>query len=1295
MAVAGYDRKTAFQNETLARLGPRDPKKMTSEQSASFQKSAFMQGARKVDDVAMDFLHSRDEKRKRSDPSFEAKNEDFKAPKTYPFDKSVDYYTVLGIDEYATQQEVKKTYRKLSLVYHPDKAAGLDQEQKEEHAEIFIQLKNAYLTLSDNPTRRQYDFARDHNRAQYESKGKTPPKKEQFNATEFLNRLQAMQKPPGANVDIPVLCKLEKFVYGGHKAVKRPRNGTGSMFSGGGHRVFRIDVPGGAAEPHEVSFKEAGDHHEHTRPDSLTFKVASKPHAQVERKKDDLFLKQAVRLGSEARGEPYLAAQTASVRGREVLVWGRSPFSREAGLGPAELRVRIHGEGVTAAGSLHFACRVGHSEGGPHRAASENNGTLITLDHIETGATMFMLVSERAVMSDIRQKAIEILGLGAGAQMKLLTMGKRGARTYHADIQALGALRSLSCDGTSWRDVPLPPEKAERFLKTVLNACTSDAFRAEVASKSSEVLWRDVLRILPEYGFEPKLRVLRKRVVHALEQVAHLPSASYLRSSLAALPALEISSTLQASGLEMDRPDLEAFLIKFQLGPLGISEAVKPAERNDLTDAGITAARNEGGKSVAPAMLRRVDRRMRREVVCEAELMPVRPAIGLPTTPACTVAFYADKSQQMFAISIASPVCAKRAASSRWESLRNRLLPVLHLTAFHLIPAVRSIIPKAIASFPAFADDGNVTEQGMPCSGERPMPWKLLGDEAFRRGDYYTSLSAYTKCLDELSMGDEITATIYSNRAASFAKLNEYAESRRDAKQATDLRPTWDRAWIRAGVAASGLGPDFQQEAIDSNFKAVALAPTAANVSALQAAAQRAKDRNPDVAHEEKEKGNEALRVGELGPAVAFYTAGLAFLPSDEVRPGALEKIALLRCVLHSNRSAAFCRLRNWSSAVADAEQAVEAKGDFEAAQRRLGTALLGAGFTELAYAEFAKALKLDGRNQTALRGREACIATLPLWKSLPARSRFKERFGMDFRRPKGSTKVYAISDVHFDHTENENWAHSVDDFKYQEDVLIVAGNAADTLNATVRALTTLKAKFRRVFYVPGNHEMRLRSEASRFPDSMAKFLALLAACDKLGVDVTPAAVCKDLFVVPLFSWYTAEFNEADPFPDTDQVANASCRWPLDPEAQMWKYMLRLNEAHLSHLYHGTIITFSHFLPRRDLPFDHSGSAGKTIGCEGIDDQLRKVGSRVHFYGHSGYPCLENYAGVIYTNHYHGFEGWKHKQSPFLCIYDGKKPIAPKSGVNGSNGDSVSDAMQIAIEMGDVKMQELLKSYAD
>ena len=42
-----------------------------------------------------------------------------------------DYYNILGVDENASQDDIKKAYRKLSLIHHPDKNQGnLDAETK-------------------------------------------------------------------------------------------------------------------------------------------------------------------------------------------------------------------------------------------------------------------------------------------------------------------------------------------------------------------------------------------------------------------------------------------------------------------------------------------------------------------------------------------------------------------------------------------------------------------------------------------------------------------------------------------------------------------------------------------------------------------------------------------------------------------------------------------------------------------------------------------------------------------------------------------------------------------------------------------------------------------------------------------------------------------------------------------------------------------------------------------------------------------------------------------------------------
>ena len=62
-----------------------------------------------------------------------------------------NFYDVLGVGKDASQDEIKKAYRKKALEYHPDR--GGDEVKFKEAAE-------AYETLSDDQKRREYDMAR-------------------------------------------------------------------------------------------------------------------------------------------------------------------------------------------------------------------------------------------------------------------------------------------------------------------------------------------------------------------------------------------------------------------------------------------------------------------------------------------------------------------------------------------------------------------------------------------------------------------------------------------------------------------------------------------------------------------------------------------------------------------------------------------------------------------------------------------------------------------------------------------------------------------------------------------------------------------------------------------------------------------------------------------------------------------------------------------------------------------------------------------------------------------------------
>lgn len=63
-----------------------------------------------------------------------------------------DYYKILGLHKAATDDEIKKAYRKLALKYHPDKNKGSNAEEK------FKEVAEAYEVLSDKKKRKIYDI---------------------------------------------------------------------------------------------------------------------------------------------------------------------------------------------------------------------------------------------------------------------------------------------------------------------------------------------------------------------------------------------------------------------------------------------------------------------------------------------------------------------------------------------------------------------------------------------------------------------------------------------------------------------------------------------------------------------------------------------------------------------------------------------------------------------------------------------------------------------------------------------------------------------------------------------------------------------------------------------------------------------------------------------------------------------------------------------------------------------------------------------------------------------------------
>ena len=67
-----------------------------------------------------------------------------------------DYYDILGVPKNATEEDIKKAYRKLAMKHHPDRNQGEGDDTKKSE-EKFKEAKEAYEMLSDAPKRAAYD----------------------------------------------------------------------------------------------------------------------------------------------------------------------------------------------------------------------------------------------------------------------------------------------------------------------------------------------------------------------------------------------------------------------------------------------------------------------------------------------------------------------------------------------------------------------------------------------------------------------------------------------------------------------------------------------------------------------------------------------------------------------------------------------------------------------------------------------------------------------------------------------------------------------------------------------------------------------------------------------------------------------------------------------------------------------------------------------------------------------------------------------------------------------------------
>jgi 3',5'-cyclic AMP phosphodiesterase CpdA len=253
--------------------------------------------------------------------------------------------------------------------------------------------------------------------------------------------------------------------------------------------------------------------------------------------------------------------------------------------------------------------------------------------------------------------------------------------------------------------------------------------------------------------------------------------------------------------------------------------------------------------------------------------------------------------------------------------------------------------------------------------------------------------------------------------------------------------------------------------------------------------------------------------------------------------------------------------------------------------------------------------------------------------------------------------RVFALSDIHIDYEVNANWIANVSATDYRDDVLILAGDVTDSLRLLDWCLRTLAARFRRVLFVPGNHDLWVAREGPE-KTSLQKFQEVAAVVQSSGASMQPFRE-RGVSIVPLFGWYDYSFGEPSDELKAIWMDYHACRWPSGfGVKEVAAHFAALNdECAAAGGDNDTVITFTHFLPRIDLmpsfiPKDKR-VLYPVLGATQLERQLRRHQPAMHVYGHSHVNRRVTIDGVTYINNAFGYPREARIASKrFLCIHE-------------------------------------------
>ncbi|KAJ9172135.1 hypothetical protein P3X46_015413 [Hevea brasiliensis] len=239
----------------------------------------------------------------------------------------VDYYNVLKVNRSATDDDLKRAYKRLAMKWHPDK----NPVNKKDAEAKFKQISEAYDVLSDSQKRQIYDLYGEEGLKSFEFGGPGNEGKKStttYNTTCGFNRRDADDifneffggsggtgggsgksgfykngetgnegNRKAAAIESKLTCSLEELYKGARRKMRISRSVPDDFGKPKTvEEILKIDIKPGWKKGTKITFPEKGNQEPGVIPADLIFVVDEKPHPVFRRDGNDLLVNQKISL---------------------------------------------------------------------------------------------------------------------------------------------------------------------------------------------------------------------------------------------------------------------------------------------------------------------------------------------------------------------------------------------------------------------------------------------------------------------------------------------------------------------------------------------------------------------------------------------------------------------------------------------------------------------------------------------------------------------------------------------------------------------------------------------------------------------------------------------------------------------------------------------------------------------------------------------------------------------------------------------------------------------------------------